>query len=699
MFGRRPVRWQLRALVVAICLFMVLGAAITVALMRTESRTVDHLTSVVGPAYERNSMLYRATSTAESALTTYRTTGDPARAEQFSAARTRIHTLRGEVGRLLRLVAGGEDRQRGFERLRSRRDAALAVWLGYADRSLVDLVAGRPVDAGAGDALFDRFRTADDELAAMLRSELARFRASSEEAAERVTLSAIATTVSALICSLAMAHLVTRSITRPIAALLAVVQGRMAGDTTVFAREDRGPREVRELAAAGNALTADINALLAEQAESLRLHEVALRLIHTVRDLSTLQEALHTACAELGQALRVDRLVVSLVDETGQITRTAHWHAPGLPDFPPDVSPYAGPIAERLWRAGTDLVIADTRQEEADHSWFAPYRREADARALCVVPIGLVDPVLGVLSAHVLDHPRHWAPAEMALMHNAAAFLAHAVTQAQHRTNQTEYVARLERLDHEKNKFLSTVSHELRTPLTSITGYLELLMDGAAGEVSPAQRRMFEVIHRNAVRLRRLIEDLLVMNRVEADILRLTAQPVPLVELLEQTVEELQPQADKSRVRVLPRTEGGHAAHVLGDRGYLQRALLNVVVNAIKFTPAGGSVEITLEVNPDTDTVTVRCADTGIGIPRAELDHLGKRFFRASNATSRAIPGTGLGLAIVKAIVDAHGGHLSIESVKDEGTTVTLRFPLADHRPSPPPDQPGAEVAADTDHG
>jgi two-component system, OmpR family, phosphate regulon sensor histidine kinase PhoR len=115
---------------------------------------------------------------------------------------------------------------------------------------------------------------------------------------------------------------------------------------------------------------------------------------------------------------------------------------------------------------------------------------------------------------------------------------------------------------------------------------------------------------------------------------------------------------------------------VIGDRAQLQRSLVNIVSNAIKFTPGGGIVTLTCQTDPGGEVV-ITCQDTGIGIPKADLEHLFTRFFRASNATGLAIPGTGLGLAIVAAIVAVHHGELALDSVEGVGTTVTMRFPLA----------------------
>ena len=219
------------------------------------------------------------------------------------------------------------------------------------------------------------------------------------------------------------------------------------------------------------------------------------------------------------------------------------------------------------------------------------------------------------------------------------------------------------------------MSHELRTPLTFIGGYLELLQDGDAGEVLPEQAQMLEIIERNTIRLRGLIEDILVLNRIETGRLQLTIEHASVRELMTHTAEELQPLADRAGV-VMDIDAGPASAIVDGDRGHLQRAIVNILSNAIKFSPRGGKVSLSCSL--DGETVRIVCSDHGIGIPAADMNQMFSRFFRASNASAQAIPGTGLGLAIVKMIVENHGGTLDLQSVEGEGTTITLEFPLSD---------------------
>ena len=264
--------------------------------------------------------------------------------------------------------------------------------------------------------------------------------------------------------------------------------------------------------------------------------------------------------------------------------------------------------------------------------------------------------------------------AQAATLERSLALAHEARTEAEAaRRALSEQNKRLRELDRLKDEFLSLVSHELRTPLTSIRGYLDLVLQGEAGEVNPEQRRFLEAVERNSGRLLRLVGDLLFVAQADAGRLSLERASVDLSELAANCVEEAAPAAtDKSVSLVL-------FAHpvpsLVGDRGRLAQVLDNLVSNALKFTPEGGSVQVRTGANDES--VVLEVEDTGIGIPAADQARLFERFYRSSLAEDQAIPGTGLGLAIVKAIVEAHSGEISISSREGLGTTFRVVLPLA----------------------
>jgi signal transduction histidine kinase len=243
----------------------------------------------------------------------------------------------------------------------------------------------------------------------------------------------------------------------------------------------------------------------------------------------------------------------------------------------------------------------------------------------------------------------------------------------QSRRREELLLGRLRALDAAKTDFMATVSHELRTPLTSISGYLELLRDAQPGELSDAQERMLEVISRNTRRLRELIEDILTLSRIESGSFVSELAPVDLAQLIERAVTSIAPAADKAAVGLHCDVRG--PLPLRGDGVQLDRVLANLLGNAVKFTPADGTVTIRAEQRDHQTVLTV--ADTGMGIPADEQQALFVRFFRATNAIRQAVPGTGLGLAIVRKIVDNHRGTIDVNSAENVGTQVTVRLPAA----------------------
>jgi len=233
-------------------------------------------------------------------------------------------------------------------------------------------------------------------------------------------------------------------------------------------------------------------------------------------------------------------------------------------------------------------------------------------------------------------------------------------------------ITALRRLERVRTEFVANVSHELRTPLTAIQGYLETLLGGALEDRANA-RRFLEIAFRHTERLGRLLNDLTDLSNIELGKVSLRLAPVRFAEVLGSVLDIVRPKAEAGRVGLIADVEpaelGVHADH---DR--LAQILINLIDNAVKYTPSGGWV--TVRARPlDGTRVDVRVRDTGIGIPRADLPRITERFYRVDKARSRELGGTGLGLAIVKHLVLAHGGELDITSEEGEGTTV--RFTLA----------------------
>jgi PAS domain S-box-containing protein len=230
---------------------------------------------------------------------------------------------------------------------------------------------------------------------------------------------------------------------------------------------------------------------------------------------------------------------------------------------------------------------------------------------------------------------------------------------------------RLRELDRMKDDFVASVSHELRTPLTSIRGYLELVRED--GGLDEEQDRMLGIVDRNADRLLGLVTDLLFIAEVDAGKLKLERHRVQLGDVAGESVEAASPHARVAEIEL--NLDADDQLVVDGDRARLAQVFDNLISNAIKFTPAGGRIDV--RVFRSDAAAVVEVSDTGSGIPEEEREHLFERFFRTSGAIRAAVQGTGLGLAIVVAIAASHGGTVRCESAEGGGAKFLVSLPLA----------------------
>ncbi len=224
-----------------------------------------------------------------------------------------------------------------------------------------------------------------------------------------------------------------------------------------------------------------------------------------------------------------------------------------------------------------------------------------------------------------------------------------------------------------KSAFVSIVAHELRTPMTSIKGYTDLVLSGAAGGISEPQKNFLEVVKSNADRLSDLVADLLDLSRIETGRVVLKSEPLELDVVIEDVVTSLRSLAEEYQVSVDTEIPIGLPS-INADRDRVVQVLTNLVGNACRYTPAGGSIEIS--VRRADSMLQTDVTDTGIGIPSGQIDRLFERFERGDHDLVRQRPGTGLGLPIAKSIVEMHGGRIWVESKLDQGSTFSFTLPI-----------------------
>lgn len=267
-------------------------------------------------------------------------------------------------------------------------------------------------------------------------------------------------------------------------------------------------------------------------------------------------------------------------------------------------------------------------------------------------------------------------------------------------TRLQEAFDRLKELDKLKSNFLATVSHELRTPLTSIIGYSEMLSEGLAGELKPEQLEFVKTIHDKGEQLLSLIMGLLDLGKLESGTMRMAMKPIRIDPVLSEVVSTLTPTARKKSVNLVLDI-AGDLSELRGDPERLRQVFINLVENAIKFTPASGTVTLRARMIDDTgggddeeglsliaptrSRIEIRVVDTGIGIPGREKQKVFDAFYQVDSSSTREYGGTGLGLSIVKRLVEAHSGDIRIEDNAPKGTVFVVSLPQAASRLSEAP--------------
>jgi two-component system, OmpR family, phosphate regulon sensor histidine kinase PhoR len=234
-------------------------------------------------------------------------------------------------------------------------------------------------------------------------------------------------------------------------------------------------------------------------------------------------------------------------------------------------------------------------------------------------------------------------------------------------------ITAVKEMDRMKSDFVSMVSHEIRSPMNSLLAQIKIILDGLAGEVTPKQREILERASGKVNNLVELVSELLDLARIEAGMVGRQMEDLLLSEMLEEQVSFHKAGAQQKNITITLQIEEELPA-ITADKQGIEEVLTNLITNAVKYSPPGGS--ILLQAGVDGDFVSIRVCDTGYGIPEEDLAEIFTRFYRVKDKNTRTIHGTGLGLAIVKSIVDAHHGSIRVESKLEQGTTFTVLLPL-----------------------
>jgi len=484
-----------------------------------------------------------------------------------------------------------------------------------------------------------------------------------------------------------LAFWVSTRVSRPIAAMVHAARAIGAGDLTTRVHLQRRD-ELGRLAEAINGMAAGLEQgqamLHGKIAETQALYEIGQEITAQVVLGPTLQLIVERACS----LLQAERCLLALRRGEGQ-------------SFAFQAS--SGTLTEELarlhFRPGEGLSghvvltaapqVVDDYLQDYRESPFLATAAMAGIRSAVAVPLRARGTIIGVLMVtsrvpHQFgsdDQQRLSALADQAAIAIENAQLYEAVRQhaavlaaeVETRTRELQASnARLKELDRLKSEFVSDVSHELRTPLTSIKGYIDYLLEGIVGELSPPQHDFLTRVQGNIDRLVRLITNLLDLARIEAGQVDTHLVTFAMAEVATEVLETLRPLAvDKGVALGLDIPERGGL--VRADRDHLAQVLLNLLHNAVKFTPIGGKVRVRIEARPPGEVLTV-VQDTGEGIPAEELARIFDQFYQV-NPASAPTRGSGLGLTIAKKLVELYGGHLWVTSQLGQGSTFGFTLP------------------------
>jgi GAF domain-containing protein/class 3 adenylate cyclase/ActR/RegA family two-component response regulator len=424
-----------------------------------------------------------------------------------------------------------------------------------------------------------------------------------------------------------------------------------------------------------------------EQVRALAKREALINTITTaIRSSLDPQDIFAAITEQLGQALQVDGCVLSLWTEEDEFVECVGLYDSSQylehilkPDeeenldhsqytlkqkLPHSQAPIKeNPILQEILRTQQPVVITDMSSCSAEVKGF-DLPLKMPARSLMVVPLLADGKCIGSITLRVGGQAREWLPSDIELAKAVAVQAAIAVQQSRLYQKTREQAERLLQLDKQKTEFFQNISHEFRTPITLIQGPLESAV--AMGEgLSYSQSA---IALRNSRRLLRLVNQLLDLQRLDAGRMQPSFRPCDLVEFVSQIVESFRPYCDKKALNVV--TQLGECPQVYLDIEKFDKVVYNLLSNAMKFTPEGGTISVRLASKGDRCILQVQ--DTGIGIVKEQIPHLFERFRQAEGSENRSYEGSGLGLALVKELVELHGGKVTVDSVYGEGTTFTL---------------------------
>lgn len=457
-----------------------------------------------------------------------------------------------------------------------------------------------------------------------------------------------------------------------------------------------------------------------------------LAITQRIRENLDLQTIINTATVEIKQVIQADRVLVYrlLPDGNGKVIAEsvrAEWVSILSQVYPAEIFP------EDIHQHYLEGKISSIPDVETGSvlPCLVEFLQSVQVRAKLVVPIIQNQTLWGLLILHQCSEPRQWETLEIDFLKQISHQLAIAIHQSElyqqiqvelsereralqeqmrvekelQKTNETLAIANFElaRATRLKDEFLANMSHELRTPLNVILGVSEGLLDEAYGSLNEGQKKFIYKIEKSGKHLLELIEDILDIAKIESGKLELQISQTKVINLCEASLAFVQQLATKKDIKLITLIEGDLEEITLDVRR-VRQILINLLNNAVKFTPNGGRVTLEVNASQADRTVYFKVKDTGIGIAQENISKLFQPFVQIDSSLNRQYSGTGLGLALVRRIVEMHGGTVSVTSELGKGSEFTVSLPCQSHLnyiPPPPKlplneDEDPPEIVAST---
>jgi len=382
------------------------------------------------------------------------------------------------------------------------------------------------------------------------------------------------------------------------------------------------------------------------------LFELNKTLMSTVDEESLLNRVLRIAQNETNASFAGIHLI-----HDGEITRTLH-------SYPTDSQVAASEQLSCGLLENDNITSQELYQSNPAHQQIL---QDLQAESVLIAPLKSQNSTLGVLILGQTEN--HFAPGDSELLSVLCGQAGVALENARLFTEIQEAYQQLQMLDHMKSEFINIAAHELRTPLAILMGYATVLEE----DTSDDQREYVANITRNAMRLRALIDDMLYLQYLESGVVKLSNEKVILQDVIQGLTEEMTLMVKEKNLDMQVNIPADFPEMII-DRKKLDLILVNLLHNAVKFTPLNGQIKISAGTNGEFGTISVN--NTGKPIPPESLEKVFDRFYQAENTLTREHGGAGLGLAIVRGMVDVCGGKIWVESTKEAGTTFSVELPL-----------------------